>query len=76
MPYWIIGAFSYGGPDYSFAVVYSCSATFGTDLWILSRESTMSSQIYNSLVAKVNSMGIDTNALGLTLSTQGAACVY
>lgn len=65
--YWIIDL----GPDYEYAVVGHPTREY---LWILSREPSMSPELYDAIVERIADQGYDTDRLVRTLQpTQTAA---
>lgn len=63
--YWIIDL----GPDYEYAVVGHPTREY---LWILAREPSMSPEIYDAIIARLEDQGYDTTRLARTLQPTAA----
>lgn len=79
-PYWIILLYGPETSGYQVVATYGCSVQNGvavTDVWILSRTPVLPDEYpFESLVAKINSLGLDTASLGLAPTVQVPECQY
>lgn len=78
--YWIVLLYGPESTGYQVAAVYGCDVKDGvavTDIWILSRTPVLPEDYsYDSVVAKINSLGLDTTAVGLAPTVQVPNCQY